>query len=363
MNLHIISDKDFLDRQFRKSESTRTKQVASAALNVFETFCNTQCMEKHQMIKEYQELFQQSDIRSICLSLDKFVQFLNQDHEDMPIKYHNVDSYFKRKTPKTIRTYFGFVKSYLRVCHGIRLSIEDIKDYVIFPTQRREPRKAISLETLKLIFNNTSPERRALYYVLITSGMRISEALSLTKKNFHLSEHPIRITLHADNTKTKEGRETYITSEAYDKLKPLLTSKTDNELLFCTNPNIPHAVILEDQLFSNLREKLNLLEKYPNSTRYVVNIHSFRAYFHTKASQKHGSEYANALDGHGAYLKQYYRLSDEERAKKYLELEPELLIESRKPDAEKVKDKIIENMQKEMQKMQDALIRANILNA
>jgi len=58
---------------------------------------------------------------------------------------------------------------------------------------------------------------------------------------------------------------------------------------------------------SNLRKKLGILEKYPNSSRFVVTIHGFRAYFHTKASQKHGVEYANALDGHGAYLKQYYR--------------------------------------------------------
>jgi len=93
-----------------------------------------------------------------------------------------------------------------------------------------------------------------------------------------------------------------------------------------------------------------------------VNIHGFRAYFHTKASQKHGSDYANALDGHGAYLKQYYRETDEERAKKYKELEPSLFIESFKPETEKKKDDIIENLQAQMLKLQDEVTRIKRLN-
>jgi integrase len=122
--------------------------------------------------------------------------------------------------------------SYLRICHGIKITVDDVKDYISFPKARKDPRQPISIETLKKLFNNADPQRRALYYTLVTSGMRISEALSLTKKNFHFDEHPVRITLEAENTKTKEGRETYITSEAYEKLKPLLETKKENERIF-----------------------------------------------------------------------------------------------------------------------------------
>jgi len=362
MSLQVISDYDWLERQFRKSESSRTRQVAKASLNMFGLFCKNQGTTTQQMIEEYQKLFEKSDIRNICLSLDNFVDFLNQDHDDIVVGSGKHLNHFKRKNPKTITTYFGFVKSYLRICHGVKISTDDIKDYVIFPKQRKEPRKAIPIETIKLIFNHASAERRALYYVLITSGMRIGEALSLTKQNFHFDEHPIRVTLLAENTKTKEGRETYITSEAFDKLKPLIEGKKDNERIFTNNDDNHKAVILEERIFTRLREKLNLLERYSNSSRYVINMHSFRAYFHTKASQKHGHDYANALDGHGAYLKQYYRLSDEERAQKYKELESSLLIESRRPDAEKAKDKIIESLQEQMQKLQDKMTRIELLN-
>jgi len=220
-----------------------------------------------------------------------------------------------------------------------------------FPKPIKEPRRAISLETIKKLFDYSGRSRRAFYYLLISSGMRLSEGLALKKQDFHLEENPVRITLPAKITKTKEGRETFVSSEAFEKLKPFLEGKNDNETIF-SDGNIDRAVTLEEQAFGYLREKLGYTEKYPDSPRYLVNIHCFRAYFHTKASQKHGVEYANALDGHGAYLKQYYRETPEERARKYKELEPSLFIESFKLETEKTKDNIIKNLQEEMKRLE-----------
>lgn len=364
LNLETFTEQDWLNRMYRKSESKRTKDSAITSLNMFDFFCNDQKVTREQMIEKYQELFNQDkpDIRSICLSLDKFIQFLDQEHEEIMMNIKCAPRVFSKKSPKSIKVYFGFIKSYLRICHGIKITTEDIKDYVNFPKNRKEPRRPISIDTLKIIFNNANPERRALYYTLVTSGMRISEALSLTKKNFHFGENPVRITLEAENTKTKEGRETYITSEAYEKIKPLLEGKKDNELIFTNYDNVDDAVVNEEQNFGYLRKTLGLTEKYPNSSRFVVNIHALRSYFHTKASQKHGSDYANALDGHGSYLKQYYREDPKERAKKYKELEPSLFIESLKLESEKTKDKIIEDLQEQMEMMKAAMVREGILN-
>ena len=362
MSLQIFSKDDWLDKMYRMSESARTRQVEASSLSMFQYFCDSEGLREPQMIERYQALAKEGDIRSICLSLDKFVQFLDKDHDEIILNKEIAPIIFKKKSPKTTRTYFGFVKSYLRICHAIRLSIDDIKDYVTFPRPRREPRKAISIKTLKLLFNKASPERRTLYYTLISSGMRIGEALALTKQNFHFDENPVRITLDAETTKTKEGRETYISSEAVDKIKPLIEGKKDDERIFTNFADIGKAVVHEDHVFADLRKKLKLEEKYKQSNRFVINIHSFRAYFHTKASQKHGLEYANALDGHGAYLKQYYRLTDEDRARKYKELEPDLLIESVKLETEKTKDKIIESLENKMIELQAKMERLELLN-
>ena len=80
--------------------------------------------------------------------------------------------------------------------------------------------------------SNASPLRRSLYYVLVSSGMRLGEALTLTKNNLDLSQD----------------------------------------------------VIHEDRLFGYLREKLGFTEKYRDSIRYKVRIHGLRSYFHAKAS-------------------------------------------------------------------------------
>jgi len=55
-------------------------------------------------------------------------------------------------------------------------------------------------------------------------------------------------------------------------------------------------------------------------------LHSFRAFFETQASNTHGLEYAHALIGHSGYLEQYYRLSNEDRLEKYIEMEPKITI-------------------------------------
>jgi integrase len=362
MRSERYSDQDWLERMFRKSESTRTRRLAETSLKSFELFCNYQGITKQQMIEKFQEWFNQPkpDVRSICLSLDKFVKFLDSDNDQ--VKLDSITGLkFKRKSAKTIRAYFSFVKSYLRICHDVKISSEDIKDYVQFPKTRKEPRKPISLEQLKQIMNYASPRRKALYYVLATSGSRLGEALTLRKSNFHLEETPVRVTLDAENTKTKEARETYISREALEKLKPFLENKREDEFVFSKIEDLDRTVQNEDHRFAQLREKLGMTEKYKNSNRYVVNLHAFRAWFHTKASQKHGDEYANALDGHSGYLKQYYREDPKERAEKYAELEPYLYIESVNLEADKNKDKQIQNLEETVAKLQDKMRRLELI--
>jgi len=356
-----FSDEDWINKMYAKSRSERTRTVAKTSLKTFDLFCNHQGFSRDVAINQYIQWFNpeyeegkipKPDIRSICLSLDKFVRFLEEDVEldDGRIS--------KKKSFKTLNLYFGFVKSYLRICHGIKLSGDDIRDYVTFPKQRKVQRIPLTLKQLKSIMNNANPRQRALYYVLVSSGMRLGEALSLTKNNLHMEETPVRITLDPDNTKTKQGRETYISNEAVEKIIPLLEKvKTDDGYIFINSDNLAYHVSNEDRNFHYLREKLGFMEKYKNSVRYVTNIHSMRAYFHTKASQKHGVEYANSLDGHEGYLEQYYRLTPERRAEMYKELEPELLIESVKIQADKTKDKIIDTLQEQMLKLQEEMAR------
>jgi|SaaInlV_100m_DNA_2_1039680.scaffolds.fasta_scaffold14638_3 integrase len=373
---------EWLDDLYNTSNSDRTVTVARTSLKTFDLFCQSQDMSRDEMVTRYQKWFKpeknsenEQDIQSICISLSKCCKFMNEDHEEIQTSNDNARGgvkTFKKKSPKTIKLYFGFMKSYLRKCHGIRLTIDDIRDYVSFPKQRKDQRQPITLDQLKQIMTNCNPSRRALYYVLVTSGMRIGEALTLTRKNFRFSERPVRVVLEAENTKTKESRETYITSEAFEKLKLLLGDivnhpedcdcvKCNEQFFNILKTSVHQAVSYEDQYFGKLRAKLGFTKKYPNSIRYVTNIHSMRAYFITKASQKNGSDYGHALSGHGSYLKQYIRIPQEEQAKLYLDLEPELLIESVKVES-KDKEKKIVALEQIVEQLQDKMLRIELLN-
>jgi len=228
------------------------------------------------------------------------------------------------------------------------------------PRIPKEPRRAMPIKIIKLISKKAEPEQKALYSILISSGMRIGEALQLTKEDFHFNENPVRVSIREETTKTGEARETYISREALDDLMPIVEKKKPGEKVLTDIEDKYEAVVREDQYFRYLRKRLGITERYKSSRNFIYTIHSFRAYFHTKASQKHGVEYANALDGHGAYLKQYYRETPEERARKYKELEPSLLIEKYQVE-DTNKDRTIEYLQSQMQKLQEEMLRIKLL--
>ena len=374
------ADKEWLDKLYRKSKADRTRTVAEISLKTFDQFCNDQRMQRHQdsevkyayipkMIEQYKiwynpkpnpEVLVRPDIDSICRSLDNFVGFMDNSHEDIIISTNQKtgnQTIFKKKSPKTIQLYFSWIKLYLRSVHGIKIASEDVKDLITFPNQPKYQREPLTLKQLKAIMENSSARRRCLYYILVSSGMRVGEALTLTKRNLYMDENPVRVKLYAENTKTNEERETYISSEAVEKLKPFIEDLGEDEKIFKGTDDPIQDVIYEDRVFGYLREKLGYTEKYRNSVRYKVRIHGFRSYFHTKASQVHSTEYANSLDGHTGYLEQYYALTPERRAEMYKELEPHLFIESIKVQADHTKDKIIDTLQEQMAQLQDEMAR------
>ena len=282
----------------------KSLRCARTALKAFETFCQENYRKDAQSVMAD---LQRNPGDRVYIFLNNFVAFMDD------------------KNPKTIRTYFGFVKSYLR-SQGIKTNLDDIKDFVTFPTQIRERRRALTIEIIRKLLDNSKENRKALYLTLLSSGMRIGETLALRKRDFDFTKDPVVISIPATYTKTKEARETFISSEARELVLRLVKRKNDDELVFTHQPDREQALYNEEMAFGKLRKRCELLEKYSDGKRFFVNIHAFRAYFHTKASKIHGQEYANSLDGHSSYLGQYYRNTPEERADMYHELEPSLLI-------------------------------------
>lgn len=359
-----LSREEWLDQKERKSNSKHTLGCAKIALKTFDAFCLSEYQKDSNQIIE--ELSKKND-DTVYVFLNKFVAYMDTPHlkinEKNPTKSKTV-----RIMPQTIKVYFSYIKSYLR-SQGIRTNPDDIKQIIQFPKVRKQQREPIEFETIKTLIQKADTKREALYLLLMCSGMRIAEAMALRKADIDFKKNPALIRIRAETTKTRESRQTYMSSEAKEKIKPLLKGLDDDESIFSTNKNIKYAVVSEEQLFARLRKKHNFVKKYENGKNFHVNLHAFRAYFHTKASQKHGAEYAHALLGHGGYLPQYYRLTEAERSRKYLELEPELMLDQEqklKLENEKEQNdtnQTVNELKQQLQMMQDKIARMEDMRA
>jgi integrase len=226
--------------------------------------------------------------------------------------------------PVTVKINFYFVKKWLRA-NGIRINNEDTKQFISFPKKLKELRRPLTLEMVQKLVNNAAPRLRALLLVLVSSGMRVSEAVNLRVANIDAGSHPVKIRIPAEITKTREERLAFISREAWEALQPLLSGLHPQDYIFQKKAS-PKCVIMVEHRFANLRAKCGFDLKYANGRNYHVNIHALRAFFHTQATHVLGGDIAHAMIGHHRYLDQYFRMTDEERARKYLLLEPHVTI-------------------------------------
>ena len=173
-----------------------------------------------------------------------------------------------------------------------------------------------------------NPKRKALFLLLGSSGMRIGEAMQLKKKDLDLSQERIKVNIPAEITKTRKGRSTYMSRETEKMLRPFLDDYADDDFIFdfgsTTDKSMRSA--RESNNLRTVLKRLNLDDRYPSNNHGKITTHSFRAYFFTLATRKHGENYAHRLTGHSGYLMQYDRMTEEEKLDMYIELEQDLMI-------------------------------------
>jgi len=270
----------------------------------------------------------------------------------------------------TIRVTFSNLRKFL-FHFGIKTDEQDIKEYLRFGKIPKEERHPLSQDEYRAIIDAfaKSPFEQALFLMLGSSGMRIGEALSLRKKDLDSSGKQIKVHIPA-NTKTRQARTTYISKEAEQKLQPIITKKEKSDFVFGkldTKPFVSNYRRALDRII----KRIGFDEKYDTNGVHKITSHSFRAYFFTKAARKHGENYAHRMIGHGGYLMQYDRMTEDEKLQMYLELEPELVIyDQTKNELEierlKKEKETIEDLRKEVKKLrqyqvkQDKLIIENL---
>jgi len=207
-----LTKEEFVEKFYSKSKSSGSKSVIMSVLKIFDDFCLKVYGNNAENLLE--------DLRGdMGDALYNFLQdFINHMNG-------------KNLKPKTIASYFSTLRTFLR-SQGIKINSDDIKDLIRLPEIIQKLREPLTKEHLKLLLDYAKPERKALYLTLLSSGMRIGESLSLKKSDFDLSSDPIQITIQGKFTKTKQTRQTYISSEAKVLLLRILAKKHDDELVF-----------------------------------------------------------------------------------------------------------------------------------
>jgi len=260
----------------------------------------------------------------------------------------------------TIKTRFSIIRSYLYYL-GVKSNPQDIKQLLKFPKKTQEERYPVKKQEIRDLVHAQArhPKRQALYLALSSSGMRQGEALYIKKKDLDFSLERTMVRIKADYTKTKTARTTFVSKECHEKIKTYFENLEDDDYVFTnSHGDFKTRGRSEQMALSNALEVLGYNEKYPSNGFYKITSHSFRAYFFTAATRKHDENYAHKMTGHGGYLMQYDRMTDEEKLKLYLELEPNLVVfDQTKNELEisRLRDKIeeIDELKKEVRKLRE----------
>ncbi len=346
MTSFLITKKDNKSYEEKLSSAPEsTKRNKAYAVQVFEKFCQEK-YEKHsdEIIKEIIRIKQDQTEEYENALYGMLQEWINWN------KKRKIGSY-------TIRTQFSNLRKYL-FHMGVKTNEQDIKEYLNFEKISREERYPLSTEEYRVIIEGffRNPRLQALFLALGSSGMRIGEAINLKKKDLDLSKKRIKVNI-PPTTKTRVGRSTYLSYETEKVLKPLLEKLEPNDYVFAKK----NCKTSDRSIRTSLNRRLTRIgftEKYQSNNYKKITSHNFRAYFFTKATRKHGENYAHKMTGHGGYLMQYDRMTEDEKLQMYLELESDLVVfDQTKNELEiaKLRDNVDEmgELKKEVQKLRE----------
>jgi len=282
-------------------------------------------------------------------SLEQILTALKDDSIDRYKIFQEYVIYLDKegKKPSSIKIFVIAPKGFVKYC-GIKLYNEDFKMSVKLPKRIRQREEPLTKEIILRLLNNVSAKLRTIILVTSSSGMRIGETTQLKLSDIDFDSKPTMIRICGVTTKTRESRETFLTTEATNSLKDYLTRYFDwkenepnnlQDLVIFGRTSKSRKSIDERKttfqksnssvLTNSLRrhiENIPELSKLNENGRLMVHFHAFRKYFRTVVGNAVGRDFAEALMGHHFYLDTYYNLSEEKKREMYLQAEPFLTI-------------------------------------
>jgi len=335
----VHSKTAYIDSIQDEKQGTRLNKIA--AINLFDDF----------ILTEYDNPSSETVIQDMLDNPEMTTGIFQVLHEFA--KYAQ-----KKISHDTLIIYFCWLRKYLHA-RGIKIDVDDMNAYFKLNNTVKSPlkelKKPLTLSEMQRILGRSDIKHQRLYLVLISSGIRIGEALTLRKSDLSFDHERVMITIRAENAKNKEERITFISEEARRICQPLFDMLCPDELVFGTETiSRTSNVTNENQVFDRLRKRLGLVDRYKSGT-HKITLHSMRAFFISKMI-KVNENLGHALSGHSSYMKQYERLEISELIEAYIKSESELTIIDLTRKDDEIKSLKNANMQNNQLRIQNKML-------
>jgi len=254
--------------------------------------------------------------------VEKMIDELKKE-EDKNIIYDVLQKWINWETINDVKNRFSHINGYLYY-HGIKISPQDVQNNLNFPKIRKRQPYGVKLDELQDIINPAPYFKKTLYLALISSGIRIGEAVRIRKKDLDFSRNHIKITVPAEVSKNGISRITWMSKEAEKYNIKNINKLNDDDRVWRSDKPLywENNVISEASMFRRYTDNANLTARYSSGVRKIT-LHSLRSYFITKGN-KVDFGFGHALAGHDYYMKSYDRYDEDELYDMYLKLEPHL---------------------------------------
>lgn len=348
-------------------------------------------MDKPNAIEFFEGMDNKKTIKTYKSLLNKYFKKIYDleessriDFEEYGNKYINEERSYEKDFEKimrlqngtsrtTIRNMLNIVKNFLEY-HEIELSKKLlVKLKRKYKNARAQTEHYIpSKPEIQAIIQHSAIQGRSLFLSLISSGMRIGEALRLELDDIEKivfdeksKEKITKIRIPADITKGNYARTTFLSSEASDvldewiKFRPqyieqsIARSGRASDETKAEKRNTsrvwPMGYLNAMNMLKNACEKAKLVGRDKSTNRRKFHIHMFRAYFKTQMSTvtpRIHPDVVNKLIGHNSYLSnEYLNIDTVSLAKFYKQAESKLTIIGGVAD-KILKKRLIETSQK-----------------
>jgi len=293
------------------NKSNRTKNGYASVIRSFDKFCSEfyDTRTKDEIFDELSTL--NGDEKTIATA-DLIQNWIN---------WH----YSRNVKTSVVKLYLAWMGKYFDY-KGIPIT-QKIKDELDFKRDLKDEPFAMEIKHIQNIFKFASPKKIGFYLALASTGARPAELLQVKKRDIVTSTKRFKIMIQPEGVKTRHGRSAYLTKEAARYCMMRLHQISDDDLVWGKHADYNKTEKAESKTFSRYCDNAGYVERYHSNNYRKITLYSFRSFFFSAAADTNREGYAHKMTGHGGYLPQYDRMSDDKKLEWFLKVEPFLTID------------------------------------